>query len=453
MQVQNVVGANEYGTYASLFSFSIILNILLDLGITNFNNKNIAQHNQLLRKYFSNMVMMKFIFGVIYSVICLLIGFSMGYDQHQFHILYFLVGNQFLLSFILYLRSNLSGLHLFKTDSLISITDRTLMLVLCGTLLLVPVTRSSFKIEWFVSAQTIAYAFTFIMCFIIVLRHAGFFKIQFDFAFLVLIFKQSYPFALLVLLMSLYSRIDIVMIERMLPDGKVQAGIYSQAFRLIDAVSMFAFLFATLLLPMFSRMLKLKESITQLVRLSYMLLLVPTILFSICSVFYSTEIMNILYRAHVEESAMIYSVLILGFNAVSTTYIFGTLLTANNNVKQLNYMALVGVVVNIIFNLIFIPVFKAYGAACSSLITQFLTAIIQAIIAIRVFKFKIALKDIVRIFTYICIVIGACIISKEYIGKWQISICVVFISGLIFAFILRIINLKVIYHTLKFEDK
>ena len=113
MGVQNITGANEYGTYASLFSFSIILNILLDLGLTNFNNKNIAQYNQLLVKYFSNMVVMKFILGVLYAIVCLSVGFLMGYDSKQFHLLYFLIGNQFLLSFILYLRSNLSGLHFF----------------------------------------------------------------------------------------------------------------------------------------------------------------------------------------------------------------------------------------------------------------------------------------------------------------------------------------------------
>ena len=40
--VQNVVGVADYGFYYSIFSFSFLLNILLDFGITNFNNKNIA---------------------------------------------------------------------------------------------------------------------------------------------------------------------------------------------------------------------------------------------------------------------------------------------------------------------------------------------------------------------------------------------------------------------------
>ena len=453
MGVQNLVGANEYGTYASLFSFSIILNILLDLGLTNFNNKNIAQHSQLLAKYFSNMVVMKFLLGVLYAVLCLATGYLMNYDKQQFYLLYFLIGNQFLLSFILYLRSNLSGLHLFKTDSFISITDRTLMLLLCGALLINPFTRQHFRIEWFVYSQTIAYLITFFISFFIVLKHAGFFKLQFDFTFLVLIFKQSYPFALLVLLMSLYSRIDIVMIERMLDDGKIQAGIYSQAFRIIDAVSMFAFLFATLLLPIFARMIKQKDNVTQLVRLSYLLLLVPTIVFSCVSVFYSKELMGLLYKHHVEEASAIYTILIIGFNAVSTSYIFGTLLTANNNVKQLNYMALIGVVTNIGFNIIFIPIYKAWGAAFSSLITQSITAIIQALLAAKYFKFKILITDVIKVLGFITIVLLSCLATSMYVNHWLVGFIIVLCLGLITAFLLRIINIKSLIEIIRSEGE
>ena len=42
--VQNAVGTEQYGFYYSIFGFSFLLNILLDLGITNFNNKNISQN-------------------------------------------------------------------------------------------------------------------------------------------------------------------------------------------------------------------------------------------------------------------------------------------------------------------------------------------------------------------------------------------------------------------------
>ncbi|NBP91865.1 MAG: polysaccharide biosynthesis protein, partial [Actinobacteria bacterium] len=45
--VQNSVGNGSYGEYFAIANFSFLLNILLDFGITNFNNKNIAQNNHL----------------------------------------------------------------------------------------------------------------------------------------------------------------------------------------------------------------------------------------------------------------------------------------------------------------------------------------------------------------------------------------------------------------------
>jgi len=54
--VQNTVGAEEYGFYFAVFNFSFLFYILLDFGITTFNNKNIAQNNHLLGKHFSNII-------------------------------------------------------------------------------------------------------------------------------------------------------------------------------------------------------------------------------------------------------------------------------------------------------------------------------------------------------------------------------------------------------------
>jgi hypothetical protein len=51
--VQDAVGASTYGTYAALLSLSFLLNIVLDLGITNYTTRHIAQHTHLMGKYLS----------------------------------------------------------------------------------------------------------------------------------------------------------------------------------------------------------------------------------------------------------------------------------------------------------------------------------------------------------------------------------------------------------------
>ena len=65
--VQNRVGLEDYGLYATLFSFTFLLQIINDFGLQNFNNRNIAQHHQLLPKYFPNMLLLKLGLGIIYG--------------------------------------------------------------------------------------------------------------------------------------------------------------------------------------------------------------------------------------------------------------------------------------------------------------------------------------------------------------------------------------------------
>ena len=66
-----------------------------------------------------------------------------------------------------------------------------------------------------------------------------------------------------------------------------------------------------------------------------------------------------------------------GFIPACIAIICGSLLTANGNLKELNYIAFSGALMNIVLNLCFIPGMKSEGAALASMITQFCMAIIQ----------------------------------------------------------------------------
>ncbi|HPF94691.1 MAG TPA: oligosaccharide flippase family protein [Tenuifilaceae bacterium] len=322
--VQNLVGASEYGIYFALFNFSILFNILLDFGLTNFNNREISRHANLLSRYLSNMVTVKFLMGVVYALVSILFALVVGYSKVQLLLLGVLAFNQFLSSLILYLRSNISGLQLFKTDSILSVADRVLMIGLCSFLLWGPF-RERFTIQWFAYAQTAAYAATALLAFLLVVRRTAFFKLRFDRAFIVSIVRQSYPYAILVLLMSFYYRIDSVMLERMLPDGAVQSGIYAQAFRLLDAASMLPFLFSTLLLPLFSKMIKNNEDVRPLLGFAFRLLLTVALAASVACVAYRNQIMDLLYHSHSAESSVVLAIQMVSFVFISFVYIFGTL--------------------------------------------------------------------------------------------------------------------------------
>ena len=485
--VQNAVGNAAYGEYAILFNFSFLLNIILDFGVTQFNNKNIAQNNHLLTKHFSSLFSLKLALGVIYIIVTILLGLIIGYDFRYMKLLAVLSINQFLISMILYLRSSLLGLHLFKTDSFVSVADRVIMIGICLALLL-----RWFGLEIdvmsFVYAQTIGYVLTAVIAFSTVYNKTDHFKLTWNWPFSLMILKQSFPFAILVLLMTFYNRLDSVMLGVILPKqniyvfellekikstpnlmaykpinhivqscqvlfvntGAYQAGIYAKAFRLLEAGNMISYLFSIQLIPIFSRMLKHKESVEQLVKLSFILLIAPALVVSIGCFFYSHELSSLINHG-VTDSANEFGLLMMCFTAVSATYIFGTLLTANGNLKQLNLMAIIGICINIILNLVLIPHYQAMGSAFASLITQFFTAGFQIFFAIKIFKFKFNTKLMISLIVFIAGLIIFNIFSKSISSNWMISFSIMCVFCGVWAFVSGLVNIKSIYRFVKYK--
>lgn len=446
-EVQNQVGDADYGMYFALLNISFLFNIVLDIGITNFNTRNIAQHPQLLNNYIGPILGLRTILGLAYAVLVLLVGFSLGYSLENLKLLLLLVFNQFLVGLIFYFRSNFAGLHLFKVDALMSVLDRFLLILICGSVLYAGLNQSLIEIEYFILAQTIAYGLTALIGFGITLKYVGIPKLKIKRLFSIAILKKSAPFALLILLMSLYNRIDAVMVERMLTDGKVQAGYYAQGFRLLDAVNMFALLFAGLLLPMFARFIKENKSVKKLVKQSGELLISVAIAIAVTSFFNAEWILGLIYDTPLETSIYCFKILIMSFIPVSVTYIYGTLLTANGSLKKLNWMAFAGLVLNLSLNFILIPNYKAEGAAIATLITQIATAIAQVIIAMKVFEYKYTGFTIGALIIHAVWIISIGMLARSYFDSAQLF-CIMLVAALLSTLFLKLFdykNLKAIF--------
>lgn len=399
--VQNRVGEEMYGFYFSLFNFAFILNILLDLGINNFNMRDISREPGHLKDYLAAIIPLKLGLSLVYAGVVFAVGKIVGYSSEQFNMLWILIANQFLASFILYFRSNISGLQYFRTDSLLSVMDRSLMIIFTGLLLWGNVTEEAFKIEWFVYAQSLSYLITLSTVAVIVRYRSGAFIHRIDMKRSLQILRMSYPFALLILLMSLFNRIDSVMLERLLENGKEEAGIYAQSFRIFDAASQFSLLFAGLLLPMFSRMIKMREDVNDLLRTALPLLMVAGLSLAISCNFYRVDIIELLYIQPASHSSTIFGILMIGFLFVSTSYIYGSLLTANNNLRQLNIVAGCTVILNVTLNLILIPRYQSVGAAIASLSSQAFYAIAQLVLTRRILKISMNRDIMFKLATFL----------------------------------------------------
>lgn len=438
-EVQNLLGDASYGTYQALFNFSYLFYILLDLGITNFNSRAVAQDPKNLSKHFGGLTEIKLLLGLLYACVIFVVGYFCGYNEGlKLKLLFWCGLNQILLSFILFLRSNIQGLLLFKQDSILSVFDRVLAIVImCLILWSGWFPRERFNAIWYLQAQTLAYICTLLFALTVVLRHAENISFKINIQFFKEILKQSLPFALLVLLMSVYSRIEPVLLERLLDDNGIQAGIYSRAYRLFDAGNNISNLFAIMLLPMFTATIKNKPELNNLIKTSFNVIVAMAGIVLVLCVFFNHEIMQMMYNPEEAEThaayylrinqyAKVFPLLMGSFFCLSTTYVFGTLLTANGSLKQLNIVAAAGVVINILLNLVIIPRFQAFGAACTSLFVQTFTALLQYLLAKRILHFNMGRRYWFHIFLFAGTIILVTFLIKQLDINWIIGFCLAF---------------------------
>lgn len=440
--IQNRVGLEEYGIYAALFNFTFLLSIINDFGIQTFNNQHIAQKKERLITYFPNILILKILLGFTYVFFVLLAAFILGYAQSYAHLLAFLIINQILLSAILYFRSNISALGFYRIDSLMTVLERVLLISICAVLLWANPFMEPFQIAWFIYAQTWSLAITAIVAFSLVYRQVPYFKFQLDCNILMGLLKKSAPFALVIFLMTVYTRIDFVMIERLLADGKKEAGIYAAAYRLLDAVNMVGLLFVGLLLPMFARLLKEKQPFAPLLQMSARIMFCGTISVAIAVCFFRVEIMDLLYEHTDIYAADVLGLLIFTFILVGGGYIYGTLLTANNSLKQLNYLFFVSVLLNIGLNFYCIPKWGALGAAGTTLITQLFAFIGQILVAHTLLQLKTDILLIGQVLGFAFLML--CI---TYLGYWHfpfgwiLNFLLVLLFGGMLGFSIRLVKL------------
>ena len=439
--VQNITGASSYGLYFSLSALSMFFNILIDAVITYYNNRIIAQKPDQISRLIPGIVILKFMLSILYIGITFLAAFLTNVISTQYPLLIMLCANQILLSFIIYLRSNFSGLHYFKTDSVLSIADKLLMILLFGFILINPSLRADFNIEWFIYGQTACYFITLLLATILTMPLLKNLSYAISLGALKTIWLNSYPYVLVIFFMTIYARSDAFIIERI--SGASYAGHYAAAFRLLDAANQFGYLFAALLLPIFSRMLGNNQQIKDLTQSAFMLIIVAaTMIITICT-WHSEQIMRLLYNNTIRESGDTLALLTISLLGSFSVYIFGTLLAAAAKLKALNVITALAAVLNIILNMVLIPEYGILGAAYSAIAANVFVALAEYHYIKTRLNLSIDQHTLIRLTLFIILLTSIGWGVKSFITiSWIYQCGITISSGVALSFSIGLISLK-----------
>ncbi len=368
--VQNAVGTEAYGLYATLFGFTFLFGVVYDLGLQNYNSVTLSKDPALLAERLPIMLSLKLVISLGYGALVLAAAYLVGYRGQALVLAGLAALFHVTLSTFQLLRTNLAAQERYAFNSVVSVVDKALLIVVLGPILLSQLAPRWLTVAWFFALQIAALAVAIGVTVTGTRRERGQRWFAWRPAQQVRLLRAALPFGLTLFLTTAFTRLDIFMVERMASRGAFEAGVYAASYRLLDGVNMVGFLFATLLLPMLSKLVIAGEPARALLRQSAGYMAALGVGVAAYASFFGQPLMEALYVEAEPGWGAVLAALMWAAVGVGLTYVYGSFLLAHQRVAQLNALFGVALVVNVGLNAWLIPRYGALGAALATVVTQ-----------------------------------------------------------------------------------
>jgi Membrane protein involved in the export of O-antigen and teichoic acid len=181
--------------------------------------------------------------------------------------------------------------------------------------------------------------------------------------------KDSWPLLLSGIAISIYMRIDQVMIKNMLGDREV--GLYSAAMRLVEVWYFIPMIITQSVFPAIVNAKKISEDLYyKRLQQLFSLLIWMAIFIAITISIFSKQIIYFLYGEKFTEASIVLAISVWASLFVFVGVGSSKFLLAENLQNLAFYRTFYGMIINIILNFILIPSYGIQGAAIATLINQ-----------------------------------------------------------------------------------
>ena len=414
--VQDVIGHEAYGTYASLFSLVLIFSVLADWGINNYSTKEIAQDTSKYNSIFNTLFIVRIAILVIYPLFMMGVGYFLKYEEAELKLLGVIALTQTFVYFLMFFRAKFQAFQSFKADGFMSVIERVLLIIIILSF------DKVMDLELFINARLVAILIAVIISFTLVTRLYGWVKLKFSKSEITQTLKEAFPFTMMTLLYSINERVDMVMVERMVSNH--EAGIYAGAYRFYDAFMMFAWLVMPIFFSKFAKVNSEKKGASDLLNQGFLLISIPMLLIT-PFLFFDGKLLFFMFGNSTELEIFnmnrLFQLLMISFICNAFFVVKGTFLNASGYVKKVNIIIGISVVLNVVLNYFFIPTYGALAAAAATAIsTGFLG--LGYFVLVMLSRLRIDLINLVGVFTAFVFSFGFYFIIKQNVGELWLCI-------------------------------
>ena len=371
------LGVSDYGIFGFATSLTAILAIIVDLGINTHVVRHVATDYDSAPKYLGNALPLKSIFSIGAMILTLIILLIMKADELTITVTLLFTIEMVIKSYIYLLNGSFQAFEEGKYQGI----GNTLLHIILLIFILITIFTDLGLIGISVS-YILANALTLIYAYYSFQKHITKPKFEFDLEFCKQITILSIPFAVIGLLYTIYYSIDIVMLTNMV--GSYASGIYNATYKLISVLTLFYSVYTAVIFPVMSKFFNDDESMLLISfekSIKYLMMVIIPI--AIATMFYSLDIIQLIYGNKYDPASSVLSILIWTVCLLFVSGACNTLLNASHKEVAVTKIYTIAAIFNVILNLFMIPYLSYDGAAITTVLSDILIVIIQIYIIYR----------------------------------------------------------------------
>lgn len=368
--ITRYLGPSEYGIYGSAQSFSGLLVIIADLGVSSYVIRVISTDFTKEEYYLRNCFTLTIFLSILYLVLVLFLLKICGWDSYMTFICILFVFENIIIRF-----SSIAYISFQAHEELKYQSIAKIITTIFSFLLILLVLLGDSGLTGVALAFLIANFISFIYIMIKLIKHFVKPKLVFNYSFYKKLIIGGIPFAFGSIFYLIYYSIDILMITQFI--GTYETGLYNAAYKLISVLTLFYSIYTTAIYPV---MVKLFEDDANLLNMSLIksmkYLLAITVPIAVFTCLYSYDIINIYGPEYIKAGGvlniLVWTVCFLFVNGICSSVLYVSF-------KEYTVTKIFGIaaVFNVVLNLFLIPHYSLYGAAVATVLSEILIFVLE----------------------------------------------------------------------------
>ena len=424
-------GVENFGKLSFALSFVALFSILTDFGAKVLINREIARNKKSVNKFVSNVIVMKLFASLAMILVLVVIVNLMQYSKEMKILIYISTLIQIFQSLGEPFNSAFMAFEKMKYNA-ITLVIESVLTFLFAILVVYFKLGLAFLLFSYLIADIVAFLIRLFYYHFRIHRLSSEFSGKFSKSLL----RSSIPFGVAALLMTLYDKIDITMLSKMVQNSDIIIGLYSAAYNFLYIFEFIPIAIGAAIYPYASIAFTKRIGVFKLIfRKLFTFYFYITIPLSVGITILADKIILILYGSEYADSSIALQILIWTVVFKFQIYCFGMVLNSMNKEKISMKAAIASLLSNVVLNIFLIPKYSYYGASVATIIAELIYFII-CFRAVSIYLERIYLTSILIKPVFAALVMG---ISLYYLRNSNLFIS---ISASIVIYIVSMFFLK-----------